>query len=89
MNSMIIIAGQEIRDGFRNRWIVALTLVLAGFALSLTLLGSTPGGTVGASPLLVIVVSLSSLTILLLPLIGLMLSYDSVVGEVEIGRAHV
>jgi len=85
MKITLIIAGQEIRDGFRNRWIVALTLVLAIFALSLTLLGSAPGGSVGASPLLVTVVSLSSLTVLLLPLIGLMLSYDAVVGEVERG----
>lgn len=85
MNATWIIAGQEIRDGLRNRWIVALTLVLAGFALSLTLLGSAPGGTIGASPLLVTVVSLSSLTIFLLPLIGLMLSYDSIIGEVERG----
>ncbi|MBT4588816.1 MAG: ABC transporter permease [Rhodospirillaceae bacterium] len=85
MKTILILAGQEIRDGFRNRWIIALTLVLAGFALSLTLLGSAPGGTVGASALLVIIVSLSSLTIFLLPLIGLMLSYDSVVGEIERG----
>ncbi len=85
MNPTLIIAGQEIRDGFRNRWILALTGILAIFALSLTLLGSAPGGTVGASPLLVTVVSLSSLTIFLLPLIGLMLSYDAVVGEVERG----
>lgn len=85
MSATLVITGQEIRDGFRNRWIIALTLVLAGFALSLTLLGSAPGGTVGASPLLVTVVSLSSLTIFLLPLIGLMLSYDAVVGEVERG----
>ena len=85
MKITLIIAGQEIRDGFRNRWIVALTLFLALFALSLTLLGSAPGGSVGASPLLVTVVSLSSLTILLLPLIGLMLSYDAVVGEAERG----
>lgn len=85
MNAVWIIAGQEIRDGIRNRWIIALTVVLAGFGLSLTLLGSAPGGTVGASPLLITVVSLSSLTIFLLPLIGLMLSYDAIVGEVDRG----
>ena len=85
MKTTLIIAAQEIRDGFRNRWIIGLTLVLAVFALSLTLLGSAPGGTVGASPLLVTVVSLSSLTVLLLPLIGLMLSYDAIVGEAERG----
>ncbi len=85
MNALLTIAGQEIRDGLRNRWIAALTIMLAGFALSLTLLGSAPTGTVGASSLLVTIVSLSSLTIFLLPLIGLMLSFDAVVGEIERG----
>jgi len=100
MDAVFVIAAQEIRDGFRNRWIIALTLMLAGFALSLTFLGSAPGGSVGASPLLITVVSLSSLSIFLLPLIGLMLSYDSIIGEIERGtmllllsypvtRAHV
>ena len=85
MNALMVIAGQEIRDGFRNKWIIAMTLLLAGFALSLTLLGSAPTGTVGTSSLLVTVVSLSSLTIFLIPLIALMLSYDAVIGEVERG----
>ncbi|MDH5748563.1 MAG: ABC transporter permease [Rhodospirillales bacterium] len=85
MRAALIIAGQEIRDGLRNRWIVALTLLLAGFSLTLTFLGSAPTGAVGASPLLVTIVSLSSLSIFLLPLIGLMLSFDSIVGEVERG----
>jgi len=85
MNAVLVIAAQEIRDGFRNRWVIALTLMLAGFALSLTFLGRAPGGSIGASPLLVTVVSLSSLSIFLLPLIGLMLSYDSIIGEIERG----
>src|SRR5690606_2520823 len=69
----------------RNRWIVATTLLLAALALSLTLLGSAPTGTVGADPLAVVVVSLSSLTIFLLPLIALLLSFDAIVGEQERG----
>ncbi|MHA1598999.1 MAG: ABC transporter permease subunit [Alphaproteobacteria bacterium] len=85
MSAVLIIAGQEIRDGLRNRWVVALTLLLAGFSLTLTYLGSAPTGAIGASPLLVTVVSLSSLSIFLLPLIGLMLSFDSIVGEAERG----
>lgn len=85
MSALLTIAGQEIRDGLRNRWIIALTIMLAGFALSLSFLGSAPIGTTGASPMLVTIVSLSSLTIFLLPLIGLMLSYDTIVGEVERG----
>ena len=85
MNALMAIAGQEIRDGYRNKWIIAMTLLLAGFALTLTLLGSAPTGTVGTNSLLVTVVSLSSLTIFLIPLIALMLSYDAVIGEVERG----
>ncbi len=85
MNAFLTIAGQEIRDGLRNRWIIALTVMLAGFALSLSFLGSAPTGTTDASPLLVTIVSLTSLTIFLLPLIGLMLSYDAIVGDIERG----
>ena len=85
MRAVPVIAGQEIRVGFRNRWIVATTLLLAALALSLTLLGSAPTGTAGVDPLAVVVVSLSSLTIFLLPLIALLLSFDAVVGEQERG----
>lgn len=85
MKPCLIIAWQEIRDGLRNRWIVAAALLLAVFAISITHLGSAPVGNVGVSPLIVSIVSLSSLTVFLLPLLGLMLSYDTVVGESERG----
>lgn len=85
MNAMATIAGKEIRESLRNRWIVAMTLLLAVLALSLALLGSAPAGTVDADRLSVTVVSLASLSIFLLPLISLMLSYDAIVGEVERG----
>jgi len=85
MTNLWIIAGKEIRDGLRNRWILATTLLLAALALTLTFLGSAPTGTVGASRLAVTVVSLSSLTIFLVPLIALLLAYDAVVGEFDRG----
>jgi len=85
MSAILAIAHKEILDGIRNRWIVATTLLLAALALSLTFLGSAPTGTVGASPLAVTLVSLSSLTILLLPLIALLLSYDAICGEFDRG----
>lgn len=85
MNAILVIAGKEVRDGFRNRWIVGATLVLAALASALALLGSAPTGTLAVKPLAVTVVSLASLSIFLLPLIALLLSYDSVVGEVERG----
>ena len=85
MRTIIIIAGKEIQEGLRNRWVLATTLLLAALALSLTFLGSAPTGNVGAGALDVVVVSLSSLTIFLLPLIALLISHDAVVGEMERG----
>src|SRR3546814_17595274 len=64
------LAMQEIRAGLRNRWVVATTLLLAALSLSLALLGSAPTGVVKADPLAVVVVSLASLTIFLVPLIA-------------------
>ena len=79
------LAMQEIRAGLRNRWVVATTLLLAALSLSLVLLGSAPTGIVKADPLAVVVVSLASLTIFLVPLIALLLSFDAIVGEQERG----
>lgn len=85
MNAIVTVAFKELRDGLRNRWVVASTLLLAALALGLTLLGSAPTGTLGVSSLAVIVVSLASLSIFLIPLIALLLSYDALVGELERG----
>jgi Cu-processing system permease protein len=85
MRAIVIIAGKELRDGLRNRWVVATTLLLATLALTLAFLGSAPTGAVKVGPLAVTVVSLSSLTIFLLPLIALLLSYDAIVGEIDRG----
>ena len=85
MRSLLTIAAGEVRSALRNRWVLSATLVLAALALSLALLGSAPTGTVGVAPLDVTVVSLTSLTIFLVPLIALLLSHDAVVGESERG----
>jgi Cu-processing system permease protein len=81
----LTLALHELRVGLRNRWVLATTLVMAALALSLALLGATPTGTVKADPLAVVVVSLASLTIFLVPLIALLLSFDAIVGEHERG----
>lgn len=85
MSAILLVAGKEIREGIRSRWVVAATLLLATLALTLAFLGAAPAGRVGAGALEVVVVSLSSLSILLLPLIALLISHDAVVGEMERG----
>ncbi|CAK7260775.1 MULTISPECIES: ABC transporter permease [unclassified Shinella] len=85
MRTILVIARKEIQEGLRNRWVLATTLLLATLALTLTFLGSAPTGNVGASALDVIVVSLSSLSVFLVPLIALLISHDAIVGEAERG----
>jgi len=85
MNNIRLIAWKEIQECLRNRWVVAMTVLLAALALSLTFLGSTPTGTVGTSALDIVIVSLSSLTIFVIPLVALLISHDAIVGEMERG----
>lgn len=85
MNRVLIIAAKEIQEGLRNRWVLAATLLLAALALTLTFLGSAPTGNVGVRALDVVIVSLSSLTIFIIPLIALLISHDAIVGEMERG----
>jgi Cu-processing system permease protein len=85
MKNILIVARKEVREGLRNRWVLATTLLLAALALTLSFLGSAPTGNVGVNQLDVVIVSLSSLTIFLVPLIALLLSHDAIVGEMERG----
>lgn len=85
MRNAFLIAGKEIQENLRNRWVLAVTLLLAALALTLTFLGSAPTGNVGVRALDVVIVSLSSLTIFLIPLVALLISHDAIVGEMERG----
>jgi Cu-processing system permease protein len=85
MKTILLLSVKEVREGLRNRWVVAATGLLAALALTLTFLGSAPTGTVGAGALDVVVISLASLTIFIVPLIALLISHDAIVGEIERG----
>ena len=85
MNLLWTLALKEVRDGLRNRWIAAAIVLLGTLAVALSLLGSAPTGSVRVSDLDITVVSLSSLSVYLIPLIALMLSFDALVGEFERG----
>src|SRR5690554_4070811 len=76
MRNLTIVAGKEFRDGLRNRWVLAIALACVGAAAS---------GQVGFTRVSTTIVGLSSLAVFLIPLIALMLAYDSIVGEDEQG----
>ncbi|MCF6226536.1 MAG: ABC transporter permease [Xanthomonadales bacterium] len=79
------LALKELRDGIRNRWIAATIILLGTLALVLSFLGSAPSGELKVAALEVSVVSLTSLSMYLIPLIALMLAFDALVGEFENG----
>lgn len=85
MNAILNVARKEFRDGWRNRWVVAITAVFALFALGIAYFGAAASGMVGFTSLSTTIVSLSSLAVFLIPLIALLLGYDSIVGEDEQG----
>ena len=85
INRTLATAGSETRIALRNRW-VAISVVMMGlFALVLSAAGSAPTGTLGSDRLSVTVASLTSLAVYLVPLMALLMSFDSVSGEVERG----
>lgn len=85
MKMIWILARKELRDGLRNRWIAAAIILLASLAIVLSLMGSAPTGSVKVSALDITVINLASLSVYLIPLIALMLSFDALVGEFERG----
>ncbi len=85
MRAIASLALEEFQESLRNRWALSAIILLATLAFSLALLGSAPMGETKASALNITTVSLSSLSIYLIPLIALMLSFDTIVGERERG----
>ncbi len=85
MNAILTIAGKEFRDGLRNRWVLAIALVLAFLAVGIAGFGAAASGGLGFTSLATTLVSLATLAVFLIPLIALLLAYDAVVGEQEAG----
>lgn len=85
MHETLVVAGKEFRDGLRNRWVLAITLVFAILAIALAWFGAAVSGEVGFTRVSTTIASLASLAVFLIPLIALMLAYDSIVGEDEKG----
>jgi Cu-processing system permease protein len=85
MNATLTVAHKEFRDGLRNRWVLAIALILAALAVGIAWFGAAASGGMGFTTLSTTVVSLSTLAVFLIPLIALLLAYDAIVGEQEAG----
>lgn len=85
MTRILAIAGSEARIAVRNRWVAISVAMMALFALVLSAAGSAPTGALGADRLSVIVASRTSLSVYLVPLIALLMSFDAIAGEIERG----
>ena len=80
-----VIAGKEFRDRIRNRWVLAVALIFALFSLAIAYFGAAQQGEVGFKNINMTIASLVSLVIYLVPLIALLLGYDAIIGEKELG----
>lgn len=85
LHQVRVIAGKEFSDRLRNRWVLVVAAIFALFALAIAYLGSSQQGSVGFKGVNVTIASLVSLVIYLIPLIALVLGYDTIVGERERG----
>ena len=83
MRQMFTVALLELRLGIRSRWVLLSTLTLLFFAVLLVFLGASPTTGLDADPITLLVASLATLSVYLLPLIALLLSFDSIAGEVD------
>lgn len=84
-NPMLIVAGKEFHDGLRNRWVLSVSCIFAILSVGLSYFGAAASGQTGFSSLPSTMISLATLAVFLIPLIALILAYDSIVGEEERG----
>jgi Cu-processing system permease protein len=85
MSRILATSGTEFRIALRNRWVAISILLMALFSVVLSAAGSSATGTIGADRLSVVVASLTSLAVYLVPLVALLMSFDAIAGEVERG----
>lgn len=85
MSNVLIVAKKEFRDCLASRWLVFGSLLFAILSVAVFFGTAAIGGSLQYQPLTTVMSSLLSLTVFLLPLLALLLSYDAFVGEDESG----
>ncbi|MFQ5986354.1 MAG: ABC transporter permease [Thermoplasmata archaeon] len=90
LRAVWVLLKKEFLDNVRNRWIIALSAIFIVLTLVVSYLGdATTGGGVGFQGLSDTVVGMAATAIILVPILGLMLSYAAIVGEKERGSIQL
>lgn len=85
-----IVLQKEFLDNVRNRWILGLSAIFVVLTLVWSYFGATQtGGGAGFQGFSDTIFGMLSITIFLVPILSLMLSYGSIVGEKESGSVHL
>ncbi len=82
---IILIAKKEIMDNIRNKWILMMTGIFAALTLLISYFGSLGQGWLGLG---LTIAGMMVLVQYLIPIIGLMLGYAAIVGEIERGSMN-
>lgn len=82
---VLVIAKKEIRDSLRNRWVVFISLIFLILSLSVTFASSAVVGQLSLPELNLLISSLSTISVFIIPLAAMLVSYDAFVGEDESG----
>ncbi|WP_299790160.1 ABC transporter permease subunit [uncultured Shewanella sp.] len=82
---VLVIAKKEIRDSLRNRWVAFVSLIFLLLSLSVTFAGSAVVGQLAFPELDTLISSLSTISVFIIPLAAMLVSYDAFVGEDESG----
>lgn len=85
MRNILTVANKELHDDLRSRWTIGLSLVFVVLALSIIYFGGVAAGKVGYTSFGAILASLTTLAAFVIPLMGLLIAYDTAVGEREAG----
>jgi Cu-processing system permease protein len=85
MRNVLSVARKEFRDDFRSRWTLAVIVIFAALALGIAYFGAAASGRVGFTSFNATLASLTTLAAFVIPLIGLLIAHDTLVGEHEGG----
>jgi Cu-processing system permease protein len=83
------IAGKELSDGLRNRWVWMVSLALAVAVLAIALFGSAPVGVTGVQEVGALLASVMNLIVYLVPLLALVLGCGAIIDEKQRGTLDI